>query len=128
MGDALGKIAIVWSSAGLVLLTLVLAMAGRAQAQACTADSIGMVACMAGKLCACRADRGGGVTALPAGARWDCGVLRPGCGPAADVPATLDPYPGLLPEALSLDRSRTTITNVTGGRPKPREGRPHPDR
>ncbi len=81
----------------------------------CAAEGAGLVACVAGKLCVCRetaavSPAAGG----PASTRfrWDCGVLRPGCGPAGSPPATLDPYP--LPPALSLDRSSTTVTTVTG--------------
>ena len=70
------------------------------------ADAItGLVAYVAGKLCACRFDRGGAASGLPAGYRWDCGVLRPACGDAAGQPATLDRYPYPLPPALGIDRS-----------------------
>lgn len=75
----------------------------------CVAEAAGLVACVAGKLCACDFDPGGTVTGRPAGHRWDCGALRPACGDAARLPATLDPYPYPLPPALSLDRSRTTV-------------------
>ncbi len=70
---------------------------------ACAEASAGLVACVAGKLCACRFDRGGAASGLPAG---DCGVLRPACGDAADPPATLDRYPYPLPPALGIDRPR----------------------
>lgn len=79
-----------------------------------------MTACLAGKMCACNYDRGGIATGIPAGYRWDCGILRPGCGNPLDVPATLNPYPGPYPSAVSIDRSHhnfaveqtTTSTNT----------------
>ena len=54
------------------------------------------------------------MTAQPAGFRWDCGVLRPSCGDGTAVPATIDPFLGPLPSALSLDRSQTIINTQTG--------------
>lgn len=88
------------------LLTLAAALPARVRAEAppaCADGSAGLVACVAGKLCACRLDRGGAVSGLPAGYRWDCGVLRPACGDAAFPPATLDSYPYPLPPGLGLD-------------------------
>lgn len=79
---------------------------GRAQTEmpfACGERSAGLVACVAGKLCACRSGRGGVMSGLPAGHGWDCGVLRPACGDAAYLPATLDPYPYPLPPALGIE-------------------------
>lgn len=90
----------------------------------CASGTTGLVACMAGKLCTCQYDPGGAMTGLPAGFRWDCGILRPGCGPAAELPGALDPPVQLyLPEALSIDRSRTTIMNGSGPGP-PHGGHP----
>jgi hypothetical protein len=89
------------------LTILAAAWPARAQAPACTPESAGTVACIAGRLCACT-----GAAAGPA--RWDCGILRPACG--GPLSATLDPYPWPLPDALAIDRSRTTVTTVTGGR------------
>ena len=84
-------------------------VAGSAAAEetACDAVRVGIVACFGGKLCACRFERGGAMTGLPDGYRWDCGALRPGC---ADVPATLDRYPYPLPPSLSINRSETNVT------------------
>jgi len=58
----------------------------------CDAARVGAVACMAGRLCACRFDRGGSLTGLPDGHRWDCGILRPACGEALPPPG-----PGFVP-------------------------------
>lgn len=102
-----------------VLLTVALAafpaLAAAAQAPSCNQASLGMVACLVSKLCACTYARGGTMTAQPAGYRWDCGVLRPSCGGDTVVPATIDPYLGPLPSALSLDRNQTIINTQTGG-------------
>ena len=90
-----------------------------AQSPTCADANAGMVACIAGRLCACGLVRGSVATGLPDGFRWDCGILRPRCG--EPVPATLDPYLGPLPEALSIERetNNTTIINrnraQTGG-------------
>ena len=93
----------------------------------CGSGTAGLVACVAGKLCACQYDPGGAMTGLPAGFRWDCGILRPSCGPSAELPATLEPPTvPYLPEALSLDRSRTIIMNGSG--PDPPHGDHRPDR
>lgn len=82
-----------------------------AQSPGCDGASTGLVACIAGRLCACGFARGSAATGLPDGYRWDCGILRPRCG--EPVPATLDPYLGPLPEALSIERetNNTTIIN-----------------
>ena len=91
---------------------------------ACSAERAGLVACVAGKLCACRHERASAAAGLPAGFRWDCGVLRPGCG-AGEPPATLDRYPHPLPPGLGFDLSgtnATTTTTVTGGRDRVHNG------
>lgn len=104
---------------GLVLAAATTALgAGAASANdlACDSARAGLIACVAGKLCACRHDRAvaGG---LPAGFRWDCGVLRPACGgPGGDGSGvTLDRYAHPLPPGLSLG-SQTNVTTVTGDR------------
>lgn len=91
------------------LVATLAVLAGRARADevACDAPRAGIVACLAGKLCACRLERGGAMTGLPDGYRWDCGVLRPAC---ADLPATLDSYPYPLPQSLSINKSETNVT------------------
>lgn len=59
----------------------------------CGASREGALACMAGRACLCRHERGGQLTGRPDGFRWDCGALRPDCGPApagdaaAELPA-----------------------------------------
>jgi hypothetical protein len=77
---------------------------------ACTTETLGMTACLESKLCACIYDRGGIASGMPAGYRWDCGILRPGCGSSVHPPATLDPYEGPYPQALSIDKSRQSLT------------------
>ena len=71
---------------------------------ACASQSLGAAACFSGTQCECIYDRGGTVTGTPAGFRWDCGVLRPKCGEAADAPATIDPFNGPYPLAVGIDR------------------------
>lgn len=83
----------------------------------CTQDAVDRVACIATRLCACRFVPGSPATGLADGYRWDCGILRPRCG--GEVPATIDAWQGSLPDALSLDQSRTIVNQVTGGRPYP---------
>ena len=54
----------------------------------CNAARGCIVACLSGTLCACRFERGGSIVGRPDGFRWDCGALRPSCGPApADLPS-----------------------------------------
>mgnify|MGYP005843690749 CR=1 FL=1 len=91
-----------------------LARAAGAQAPPCEATSVGQVACLASKLCACIFERGGTMTGRARGYRWDCGILRPGCGGDATTPATTGGYAGDLPAAVDLDRSQTIITNQAG--------------
>ena len=97
----------------LCALMLVLATDATAGAQppACSAEGAGLVACIAGRLCGCGFARGGPATGLPDGFRWDCGILRPTCGP---VPAMLDPSKVELPDSLAIDRSNTIIQQGAG--------------
>jgi hypothetical protein len=101
-----------------------------AQVPACDLQAAETVACIAGRSCRCRLAPASAMTGLPEGFRWDCGTLRPACGDPR--PATLDAYTGPLPEALSIDRSRTTVTTVTGDPHRPRDGHDgpggHPDK
>ena len=53
--------------------------AGAQEPPACTSESVGTVACIAGRLCSCGFERGGTMTGLGDGFRWDCGILRPQC-------------------------------------------------
>ena len=77
---------------------------------ACDAASLGTTACLASKMCACTYERGGLATGVPAGYRWDCGILRPGCSSSFTQPATLNPYVGPYPTAVGIDRSHRNIT------------------
>lgn len=87
----------------------------RAQTAACAPDTVGTVACIAGRLCACAFSRGSPATGLPDGFRWDCGILRPSCG--APAPATLDPWQGPVPDSLTLE-------TVDPRRPRPAPWKP----
>ena len=72
-------------------ILLILVLAGPSHAEeipSCTPARAGAVACMSGKLCECRFERGGSITGTRDGHRWNCGVLRPACGEA------LSPLPG----------------------------------
>lgn len=85
------------------MLLSALACAGAvAQEPVCNAESAGVVACIAGRQCECRFARGSPATGLPDGHRWDCGILRPGCGAP---PATIDGWQGQLPSAVLIDNS-----------------------
>lgn len=87
--------------------------ASPAEAQAppaCNATTLGTTACLASTMCACTYQRGGVATGAPAGYRWDCGILRPGCGSSFGQPATLNPYPGPYPHTVGIDRSHRAVT------------------
>jgi hypothetical protein len=84
--------------------------AGAQPPPACDAATLGTTACLASKMCACSYDRGGVATGVPAGYRWDCGILRPGCGSSFAQPATLNPYTGPYPHAVGIDRSHGAVT------------------
>jgi hypothetical protein len=95
------------------LVVSALTSGGPAAAQpplGCTVGTLGVTACLGSKLCACTYDRGGIASGIPAGYRWDCGILRPGCGGPVHPPATLNPYEGPYPQALSIDKSRHSVT------------------
>jgi hypothetical protein len=47
----------------------------------------------------------------PAGYRWDCGILRPTMN--LRVPATLNPFLGPVPAAVSLDRTVIQQGDIT---------------
>ena len=111
----------------LLLVALILLLAARAavadERASCTAASVGTVACIAGVLCSCGPGRGDAGLGPAAGLRWDCGILRPHCGPAADPPATLAPWPYGLPPGLSLEVPHPILHS----RDRPRY-RPHDNR
>jgi hypothetical protein len=85
-----------------LILTLLILLLGAAPARAedppaCTSAREGAVACLAGRLCACRFTRGGTMTGRPDRHAWDCGILRPACGAGMVPPAMPSaPMPGLL--------------------------------
>jgi len=70
----------------------------------CSGQNLGAASCFSGKLCECIHDRGGSVTGTPESFRWDCGILRPKCGEAADAPANPDEFNGPYPLAVGIDR------------------------
>lgn len=95
------------------LLVLAALPSAAAAAPACNRPGLGTVACQEGRLCECIFDRGGAMTGIPAGFRWDCGILRPRCGDAAVPPASVEEYRGTppqLPLAIGIDRSQRNVT------------------
>jgi len=62
----------------------------------CTEARDGVAACIDGKLCACRFERGGSLSGRRSAMRWDCGALRPSCGPPPpdQPPHDAGPPPG----------------------------------
>lgn len=72
----------------------------------CTPEISGAVVCMAGRSCLCGFMRGGLMAGLPDGWRWDCGILRGGCGPPSDQQAE---WLYALPPGLSVDQSDHSI-------------------
>ena len=69
---------------------------------ACTADTAGQLSVQGNVECACRWFAASALHGTPAGYRWDCGILR--ARNNHEVPATANPYPYPLPEALSIER------------------------
>lgn len=70
----------------LALILAALATPAIAQAPpACDPETEGQVACMGGKLCECRFERGGQLTGRPDRFAWDCGTMRPMCPPDPTV-------------------------------------------
>lgn len=66
----------------ILALLVLLPLPALAQAPpSCTVEIEGQTACMAGKLCECRFERGGQLTGRPDRFVWDCGVTRPMCPP-----------------------------------------------
>lgn len=89
----------------LALLAL-LPLPALAQAPSCTAEIEGQAACMAGKLCECRFERGGQLTGRPDRFAWDCGVMRPTCPPD---PAITQTPSGQVPVDLWLSPGERRI-------------------
>ena len=65
----------------LALLVLFALPAAAQSPPVCSPAREGQVACMDGKLCECRFERGGQMTGRPDRHAWDCGALRPPCAP-----------------------------------------------
>lgn len=78
-----------------VLALLLLAAPAQAQ-PACVPGREGVTACLDGRLCLCRFERGGQLTGRPDGFRWDCGALRPDCRPPEGATVSPWPMPSLL--------------------------------
>ncbi len=94
-------------------LLLLAPLAGQAaDPPACTPAREGVTACLDGKLCTCRYERGGSITGRRDGYRWDCGTLRPSCGPEANLPAGPPVLPMPLPNLL--------LQPDSWGQPQPR--------
>jgi hypothetical protein len=89
----------------------------------CDARRAGAVACLSGRLCECRLDRGGSITGLSTGFRWNCGIRRPSCavlrgsgaaaaragaatGPPAPAAAAPHPLAALSPFVLDAGRDK----------------------
>jgi hypothetical protein len=78
----------------LLFLALILAWPAVAEEiPACNAARAGAVACLSGRLCECRFERGGSITGVATGHRWNCSILRPACGAALAPPAAMTPMP-----------------------------------
>ena len=73
-----------------LVLGLLAAPAAAQDGPLCGPARQGQVACMAGKICECRFERGGQMTGRPDRFAWDCGVMRPNCPPDP----TIAPAPG----------------------------------
>ncbi len=78
-----------------LFLLLLLAAPAAAQVPLCIPQREGMTACFDGRLCLCRFQPGGQLTARPDGHRWDCGPLRPDCRRPEATPKP--PWPEFLP-------------------------------
>lgn len=105
----------------LLLLPLLAWPAAAQEIPSCTPARAGATACLSGKLCECRFERGGSITGTRDGYRWDCGVLRPACGEALPPPGAAPMSPGLLPELyLQLGPPGSSAP----GKPAPSPGSP----
>jgi hypothetical protein len=94
----------------LLLLTPLIALPATAQEiPACNQSRAGAVACMSGKLCSCNFQRGGTIAGRPDGYRWDCGILRPGCGEALAPPGVQQPQVQLPQLYLNVPAPEETM-------------------
>jgi hypothetical protein len=90
------------SAATLLTAGAFLASLGQAQTFACAANTAGQLSLQGNVQCECRGFTASRLRGTPAGYRWDCGILRARTND--EVPATSNPYPYPLPEALSIER------------------------
>jgi hypothetical protein len=90
------------SAATLVAAMVLFASPGRAQTFACADSTAGQLSVQGNVQCECRWFPASRLRGTPAGYRWDCGILRARTND--EVPATSNPYPYPLPEALSIER------------------------
>lgn len=79
----------------LALLAFAALPAFAQEAPPCGPEREGQTACLAGKLCLCRFERGGQLTGRGDRFAWDCGALRPLCPPEPNVAQP----PGWMPPA-----------------------------
>ena len=106
--NALAKSALSSLRATALVLVSVGAMAAAGQAQdgpMCNQQAMGQVSCMANRMCECIYDRGGSVTGVPEGFRWNCGINRGRC---EVEPGTIIEYRGNTPQvpySVSIERS-----------------------
>ena len=86
----------------LLAVAALFASPGRAQTFVCLAEAAGQLSVQGNVQCECRWFAASRLRGTPAGHRWDCGILRARTND--EVPATSNPYPYPLPEALSIER------------------------
>ena len=103
------------SAAALLVVALVSGSPARAQTFACTPETAGQLSVQGNVQCQCRWFAASGLRDTPPGYRWDCGILRARTND--EVPATANPYPYPLPEALSIERP-LILPNLEGA-PRP---------
>jgi hypothetical protein len=96
------RAATVLSAAALLAAASVSGAPARGQTFACAADTTGQLSVQGNVQCECRWFAASGLRDTPPGYRWDCGILRARTND--EVPATSNPYPYPLPEALSIER------------------------
>lgn len=108
--------------AGIILVSSA-CLSSKSQAQdapMCNRMAIGQATCLANVQCECIYDRGGAMTGVPEGYRWDCSILRPRC---EEVPATIIEYRGTppsYPAAVAIERTDRSVnvgqdnTNANG--------------
>ena len=107
----------VLSAGALLAAASVSGSPGRAQTFACAPETAGQLSVQANVQCECRWFTASGLRDTPPGYRWDCGILRARTND--EVPATSNPYPYPLPEALSIERP-LILPNLEEGHGWPR--------